>query len=392
MDSTLKYSVETAKQDALEVLLHNARNGRAGLPRTAGWGYHEPYTRDLMISTLGILASGNEELADSLRRTLISLAANQSPLGLIPGLVDEPSDLGSSDTTPLFLIGLGAYRKVVGQPDFLEEAASKAICWMAYQSPSDRVLVAHQPTSDWRDEQWVLGFGLYVNTLVHTFLRLHGHSERAERLRAEMNKPVLGGDWIPPRTTEGLVLEKKPYYALWSYKLYCSERFDLLGNSLAILSGVATREKAESIIEWISGTCQIMRKQGVLSVALPPSLLPFIEPQDLDWRNRYRKFNNPGEYHNGGIWPFVCGFYIAALVALGRKRLAARKLAVLAELNRRSKDSKLEFGFNEWIRAQDGLACGEDWQTWSAAMYLYAAACVETGATPLFDEVRGSVW
>ncbi len=31
---------------------------------------------------------------------------------------------------------------------------------------------------------------------------------------------------------------------------------------------------------------------------------------------------------------------------------------------------------------------GRDWQIWSAAMHLYAAACVEHGRTPFFDELR----
>jgi hypothetical protein len=31
----------------------------------------------------------------------------------------------------------------------------------------------------------------------------------------------------------------------------------------------------------------------------------------------------------------------------------------------------------------------ENWQTWSAAMYLYAAACVEQRKTPFFDQIRG---
>jgi len=46
------------------------------------------------------------------------------------------------------------------------------------------------------------------------------------------------------------------------------------------------------------------------------------------------------------------------------------------------------FGFNEWHRAQDGTAQGQDWQTWSASMYLYAAACVEQRQTPFFDALR----
>jgi hypothetical protein len=31
---------------------------------------------------------------------------------------------------------------------------------------------------------------------------------------------------------------------------------------------------------------------------------------------------------------------------------------------------------------------GVDWQSWSAALYLYAAKCVEEKCTPFFDEMR----
>jgi hypothetical protein len=383
MGPKLDDDVEGTKQAALAVLLNNARSGRSGLPRTAGWGYPEPYTRDLMIASLGIVASGNDELLDALRRTLLALAASQSQLGLIAGLADDPADLGSSDTTPLFLIGLSAYRRAAKAPEFLQDSALKATRWMEYQSPADNVIVAQQPTSDWRDEQWVLGHGLYVNTLVHTYLKLYGHHERAALLQSELNKPQSG---LEGRDTR--VCDPRPYYVLWSYKHYGSERFDLLGNSLAILSGVASRQKAETMIDWLESSCQAMREAGTLSGALPPALIPCITPQDLDWRERYRGFNNPGDYHNGGVWPFVCGFYIASLVAAGRQQLAQQKFAALTRLARCSRAPEVDFGFNEWFRAQDGSARGMDWQTWSAAMYLYAAACVETRTTPLFDVVR----
>jgi hypothetical protein len=36
------------------------------------------------------------------------------------------------------------------------------------------------------------------------------------------------------------------------------------------------------------------------------------------------------------------------------------------------------------------LPRGRDWQTWSAAMYLYAAASVERGSTPFFDRMRAA--
>lgn len=191
------------------------------------------------------------------------------------------------------------------------------------------------------------------------------------------------------REHEGLVLRQTPYYALWSRKVDSSERFDLLGNSLAILGGIASRSRSRRIIAWVETECRALRANGELAVEGPPNLFPYIRPGDPDWRPRYAKFNNPGDYHNGGIWPFVCGFYVAAMVAAGYKTLARRKLMTLTKLVRPAREPGLGFGFNEWFKAQDGTPQGQDWQTWSAAMYLYAATCVESGGTPFFDEARG---
>ena len=392
MDKNSRTLVENAKQAAIKVLLHNAHGPFRGLPRTAGWGYPEPYTRDLMISSLGILLSGNKKLYKSLRKTLETVAKNQSRLGHIPSLVHNADDRGSSDCTPLFLIGVALYRKVSGEDDFLEEAVKKSMLWMEYQSPSDRVIVDQLPTSDWRDEQWVMGYGLYVNTLVYTYLRLFDQHDRASHIKDQMGRFTIKGDRQNRHVHEGLVLRHKPYYALWSYKVYKSERFDLLGNSLAILSGIASDSRAKSLIKWIETECAALKENELLAVDLPPNFFPYIRPEDPDWMKRYEKYNQPGEYHNGGIWPFICGFYVAALVAAGKYKLAEKKLVALAELNRPARVAEVEFGFNEWIRAQDGTPQGQDWQSWSAAMYLYAAYCVEARSTPFFGEVRCQSW
>ncbi|HUT44864.1 MAG TPA: glycoside hydrolase 100 family protein [Sedimentisphaerales bacterium] len=380
--------LEKAKQAALKVLLHNNHGPYRGLPRTAGWGYPEPYTRDLLISSFGILTAKNDKLTKSLKRVLETLAKNQSPLGHISSLVHDPQDRGSSDCTPLFLIGVGLWRKVTQEPDFLEDAARKALAWMKYRSPTNRVLVSQLPTSDWRDEQWVLGYGLFVNTMVHIYLRLFGLNEQAEMLKDHMGRFTVKGDRQNRHIHEGLVLRSKPYYALWSYKVYRSERFDLLGNSLAILSGIASVSRANHLVTWIEAECKEMREKGELSVDLPPNFFPYIKPEDPDWLPRYKKYNQPGEYHNGGIWPFVCGFYIAALVAAGKFIFARKQLLSLTKLIKQPRVADVEFGFNEWHRAQDGTPQGQDWQSWSAAMYLYAAECVEQKRTPFFEDIR----
>jgi len=341
-----------------------------------------------MISSLGILISGNKKLVKSLRKAMETLAYNQSRLGHIPSLIHDPTDRGSSDCTPLFLMAVALFRQVTGEHDFLEEAVNKAKLWMEYQSPPDRVIVDQLPTSDWRDEQWVLGYGLFVNTVVYIYLRLFGQHDRAAMLREMMGRFTVKGDRQNRHVHEGLVLRYKPYYALWSYKVYRSERFDLLGNSLAILSGIASPSRAKELVSWIEAECNSLRKNEELAVDLPPNLFPYIKPEDPDWMPRYKNYNQPGEYHNGGIWPFVCGFYVAALVAAGRYHLAERKLIALAELVQPARVAKVKFGFNEWLRAQDGTPQGQDWQSWSAAMYLYASACVEQTKTPFFEQIR----
>lgn len=383
-----RQEIEDVKKSALEVLIHNSHGPYHGLPRTAGWGYPEPYTRDLMFSILGIAVSGNQKLLDSIRKVLEMLAKNQTQRGHIASLVHDREDRGASDTTPLFLFGIGIYRRVTGEKDFLYDAVEKALTWMEYQSPSDRHLIAQQPTSDWRDEQWVTGYGLYVNTLVYSYLRLLGKHEKADVMRHEMSRFTITGGSNHHHVHEGLVVKHKPYFAFWSYKIHSSERFDLLGNSLAILSGIASPSRADEMISWIEDECTEMRNRNELAVNLPPNFFPFIKPEDPDWHPRYTLFNKPGEYHNGGIWPFIAGFYVAALVAAKRYYLAEEKLVALAQLNKSSSSGNVSFGFNEWIKAQDGKPMGQDWQTWSAALFLYAAKCVEEKSTPFFDTIR----
>jgi hypothetical protein len=388
MKDSDKALVQRAKEAALEVLLHNDKGDFSGLPRASGWGYPEPYTRDLMLSSLGVLSCDEERLAGSLKRVLETLAENQSPLGHIPGLAHDPDDRGASDTTPLFLVGLALYRQSSGDPTFLQEAAEKALRWVAHQSPDDRVLVAQQPTSDWRDEQWVPGYGLYVNVLVYLLLRLHGEKQRAGEIKRLINAFTIKTGWKPPDVHEGLLIRGKPHYALWSYKVHSDERFDLVGNCLAVLTGVSTEYRAKQMMNWVETSCEDLRRKGLLAVDLPPVLFPYIYGKDLDWRPRYETYNRPGDYHNGGVWPFACALYVAATVVAGLHRRAEEKLLALTELVRPSRRGNLDWGFNEWIKAQTGEPSGEDWHSWSAALYLYAAECVEKNTTPFFDEIR----
>ncbi|WBL24208.1 glycoside hydrolase 100 family protein [Zunongwangia sp. HGR-M22] len=372
------------KKTALEILLNNSRKSTEGLSRTAAWGYPEPYTRDLMLAILGVAVSKNEELIANYKHILEVLASNQTRRGHIPSLINDKENRGASDTTPLFLFGVSIFRKINNQPAFQKKAVKKALKWMKYQSPTDRYLIAQQPTSDWRDEQWILGYGLFVNTILYAALKGLGKNKRATHLAGEIQYLAINNQLTDDILDEDVLITLKPYYNSWSYKIYHNDRFDLLGNSIAILTGLASPKRAKAIIKWVEQECNIMKEKNMLRGDLPPNFFPFIQPNDRDWFDRYAHFNLPGNYHNGGIWPFITALYIAALVNIKEYELAENKLIALAHLLKLANQKNRDYGFNEWYKAQDNTAMGEDWQTWSAALYLYASHCVEQRDTPFF--------
>ena len=97
--------------------------------------------------------------------------------------------------------------------------------------------------------------------------------------------------------------------------------------------------------------------------------------------------NQPHHYHNGGAWPFVGGFYVAALVQAGRLEEAQTQLTRLAQMNALGKKSEWEF--NEWFHGLSGRPMGFAGQSWSAAMYVYALDAVERGMPCVFNGERG---
>jgi glycogen debranching enzyme len=85
---------------------------------------------------------------------------------------------------------------------------------------------------------------------------------------------------------------------------------------------------------------------------------------------RHRQ-NAAWQYHNGGIWPMAGAFWIAALVATGRREAAQRELVKLAEAC-----SLRDWSFSEWLHGRTHAPRGMSQQSWNAAGFLYAQSCV----------------
>jgi len=101
---------------------------------------------------------------------------------------------------------------------------------------------------------------------------------------------------------------------------------------------------------------------------LKSNIEKFQAPQ---WRNP------PFRYLNGGIWPFIGGFYVLALLKSGRKQLAKAELSRLAQANKLG--LKTEWEFHEWINAKTGKPAGAVGQSWNAATYIMAYKVVLEG-------------
>jgi hypothetical protein len=161
-----------------------------------------------------------------------------------------------------------------------------------------------------------------------------------------------------------------------------ADRFDTLGNLLAILFGVANAAQAGKILDYIHG-CGLNEPYPVQAV------YPVLQPGDKDWRDYYRvrNLNLPHHYHNGGAWPFIGGLYVAALVQAGRQAEAERQLARLTDMVRAGRTREWEF--NEWFHGQAGRPMGFAGQSWTAAMYLFAHDAVTKGRVSVFNPTNG---
>jgi glycogen debranching enzyme len=157
------------------------------------------------------------------------------------------------------------------------------------------------------------------------------------------------------------MLVDEQYYLPYLGFRSVGEWFDSLGHLLALIARVPDDEQARRIFDMID--------RYELAQYPMRALHPVITQGDPDWRSYYGMLNVPCHYHNGGVWPFIGGFYVAALVASGQHEKASAMLSRLAELNRTGE-------FNEWHHGLSGIPMGVRDQAWSSAMYIYAYECV----------------
>lgn len=401
--------LETALEQAHAIL--NSECSPLGLMASPE-GYPQVWARDSVITALGSLLSPGHEAC--LRISLQTLTGQQSELGAIPNNVSvatgrlDHTNAGSVDSNLWFILGHAFQFRLDRDREFLQgewQALEKALLWLRYQDSNGCGLLEVHEAADWADLLANRFNILYDNVLWYAALRAMtklgtslgvnvGHyADMADDVRHKIRIVLWIGDeneseWGPncPGHTEWThtlsqvdpVLIKRPYFlpyvAFRDFGDYC----DVLGNLLAILFEVANPAQEKRILDYL-------HQVGIAEPYPARALHPVIYPGNKDWREYYRNnnLNMPEQYHNGGIWPFVGGFYVAALVKAGRMDEARHQLVKLAEVNRQGAESEWEF--NEWCHGRSGRPMGYPHQAWSAGMYVFAYHCVQEGQVRLLD-------
>ncbi|GAC1319267.1 MAG: hypothetical protein NVSMB2_14470 [Chloroflexota bacterium] len=406
----------TAREHATEIVractTEHGFRASAGVP-----GYPQVWARDSIITGLGALASGEPDLIATLRASLQTLARHRSDLGHIPLNVDPGTgeisgeNAAGVDSNLWFVVAHAAYFRVTADRVFLEAAwpdIEAAVLWLRYQDVNNCGLLEIPEAGDWMDLMNCRYNVLYDNVLYVASLNaasrlaaVLGQLANAEHYRAlaadvhDKLNLLLWAErgWDPTEFGEKMArlkdlhlewymvyqnigtISSRPYYLPYVAFRDYGDYLDTLGNVLAILFGVADAERTDSILRYL-------RQVGGDRPFPVKAIHPPIYPGDKDWREYYRSrnLNLPNQYHNGGIWPFIGGFYVATLVHTGRLDDARAQLHALALANQQGVHDAWEF--NEWLHGQTGLPMGYPHQAWSAGMYLFADAAVQRGEVP----------
>lgn len=408
--------IEECRAAALRLLERAA--GPHGFVASPSFAHYDSiWTRDAGITSLGAAASGDVGLIDGIRRTLVTLSGCQTDLGMVANTYWPEAqywdwgESGSVDAQAWYVIMAGVYYKATGDVGFIRTLLPSLLAcftWMRYQDRTGFGLVSSGEANDWMDSS-LNRSGIVLHNNILYFQACRALEEICERLGAarlavssafikqrinELLWPETNFDYsnllshvgyaVPPRFPhpasltgfQGAAQDRSFYLSHVTFGTF-ADACDVLANCLAVVSGVAETDRAAKIVSYLvsaSAATPFPSKTWTAPVVDedPWDLLKAAaeRTQDPRWRNP------PGRYHNGGVWPFIGGFHVAALAELGATGDAAALLGSLAEANRLRAGGG-EWGFHEWIDARTGEPGGAPDQAWSAGAYLMAYHAIE---------------
>lgn len=367
--------------------------------------YRSVWARDGAFTLAASIGLEDPDIRQAQKNTLCTLFDNIAANGQMPANVRIDSGLPdysgvggicAVDSGLWAIIGFYLYVNKTKDFEFVvqyQPKLRKVMDWLSALDSNNDGLIEVPEAGDWTD---LFGRSYHVlfdevlwyrtNICFGRLLEFQKQYEAAaEYLRRAqfIRTRILNAFWPSTKGREGLPAStfSEQQFSIGDASYLLAEitpfsfnwRCDVLGNVFAFLANVLDPERARRAFKFMWGV-------GVNEPYPVVNLYPSVQSGDTDWRNYYtvNLLNLPGQYHNGGIWPFIGGMWVRFIHRLGLREVACKELLKLAELNRLGRSHEWEF--NEWVHSRTGRPMGKAFQAWSAASYIQA--CHELQLSP----------
>lgn len=344
--------------------------------------YKRVWARDGVICGLAAILDGDPELVLAFKNTLQTLANHQHQRGMIPSNVyfgEQGVEVsfgglaGRVDTVSWFVIGVCQYYYKTNDRAFFEQLQPHILKGFEIQQSweyNDGDLMNVPRSGNWADEYPTQGFILYDQLLRVWALRCYLHFEKdialskkekaiTQKLVSNYKKNKHNKNPYHPKAFNNL--KSSPFWVASLEPAGYQTQFDGFANSLALLLEIGSQQDQEELLSYTTSL------ENELPLKLLPAFWPVIKETDDDWKwltnnCKYEFRNYPYEFHNGGTWQMVNGFYGLGLLQQGKTEQAIDILSRIQELN-----AKEDWRFYENFNSQTGAPNGVPFCAWSAA-------------------------
>ncbi len=350
--------------------------------------YKRVWARDGIIAGIASLLSGNAELIETFKRTLETLRAHQDETGRIPsnvspdtGRTSYGTTVGRVDATLWYVIGVIALTKMSDAHAFFSShrtSVERALFYLRCLEFNGRGLLYIPQGGDWADEYINHGYVLYDEMLYYFALSAYASltgDKKTLNARAKLSE-LIKINYFPNKDNlnNQSVYNKAMYeYSLTlgttplpaSYFTNHSIRFhmDTFAISLLLMSDILGDAHREQLHKYVHS---VGMQHGDFPIL--PAFHPVITEKDYAWKHLKLDFlyefrNKPNEYHNGGLWPLVHGFFLASLP----KDRGSHALEEFAKTLARD-----NYIFPEFYHGETFEALGTKQLSFSASSYIIA--------------------
>ena len=354
--------------------------------------YKRVWARDGVICGLAALASDDENLIETFKKTLETLAKNQHKNGIIPSNVMTDGEhievsygglAGRVDAVTWFIIGIcqyANYKKDIAFVAKYNAEIQKCLALLEVWEFNNKHLVYVPLSGNWADEYITDGYVLYDQLLRIWALRSYNHFANDEAIKTKIQKIInqievnftpnsIGEKYHERAYNEANIKDFMPCsFSPAGYK----SQFDAFANSLALILNIGDEKFQDSILNHL----KTLKKQ--MPLELIPAFWPPIKESDLEWnllKNncKYEFRNYPYEFHNGGSWSMVNSFYGLALLSKHKKEEAE---SLLNQINKAN--SVDDYSFHENFNSHTKKPNGVPFCAWSAAATVMLHQSINT--------------